>query len=215
MNLSEKAGEEPAEPLPDYVKTEKKQGEFTPEDYFALPNNGICMSELIDGVIYSISNPDIIHRMIAAELSYHLNKAITECDINWLASAIPVNVWLNPKENTILQPDLCVICDSKKLQGEAVCGAPDMVVEILSKHTRKKDMTIKLQKYSEGGVKEYWMVDPVQAKVIVYLFEGEERQVVYDFQDEIPIGFIQGKKSIPFSEVYRGIRFAYKDGGWI
>ncbi|HQQ97698.1 MAG TPA: Uma2 family endonuclease [Cyclobacteriaceae bacterium] len=69
---------------------------------------------------------------------------------------------------TVVQPDLCVICDPSKIDVRGCIGAPDWVVEILSRHTSAKDLTIKFDIYEAAAVKEYWVVDPEKKSVLVF-----------------------------------------------
>ena len=78
----------------------------------------------------------------------------------------PVSVQLDEDDRTMLQPDVVVCCDRDKILRSHVYGAPDMVIEILSPSTRKKDMGIKTEKnYITARVREYWMVDPDKKKL--------------------------------------------------
>ena len=60
----------------------------------------------------------------------------------------------------MVQPDVCVVCDLSKIHRTEIYGAPDFVVEVLSPSTKMKDILIKMRKYQNAGVREYWMVDP-------------------------------------------------------
>ena len=76
----------------------------------------------------------------------------------WLP--LPKNIQSNDKIDTVVQPDICVICDLEKLDNQGCNGAPDWVIEILSKATSKKDLNEKFDLYQNAGVKEYWIVHP-------------------------------------------------------
>ncbi|MCY7291292.1 MAG: Uma2 family endonuclease [Ferruginibacter sp.] len=78
------------------------------------------------------------------------------------------------KVTTVVQPDLCVICDENKLDDKGCNGAPDLVVEILSPGNSSKEMGIKFDLYEENGVKEYWIVDPTQKIILVYTLQNEQ-----------------------------------------
>ena len=69
---------------------------------------------------------------------------------------------------TVVQPDLCVICDPSKIDDRGCIGAPDWIIEILSPHTSSKDLTEKFDVYEEAGVKEYWVVHPQEQTLLVY-----------------------------------------------
>ena len=122
----------------------------------------------------------------------------------------PVDVQLDKDNRTMVQPDVLVVCDQSKMKEHCVYGAPDFVVEVLSKSTRKKDMYLKLDKYRNAGVREYWMVDPKSKRVIVYEFENEDRPVIYEFDGKIPVGIYDGKCVIDFEEIYQSIDFLYQ-----
>ena len=76
-----------------------------------------------------------------------------------------------------------------------------MVVEVLSKHTRKKDMTIKLNKYVNAGVREYWIVDPEKESVIVYDVENDMGISVYTFDNQVPVRIFNGECVVDFKEI--------------
>jgi Uma2 family endonuclease len=80
---------------------------------------------------------------------------------------------------TVVQPDLCVVCDEAKLDARGAIGAPDLIVEILSPGNSKKEMTYKYDLYQEAGVLEYWMINPDDKTMLVYvlkngIFEGQK-----------------------------------------
>ena len=75
---------------------------------------------------------------------------------------------------TVVQPDLCVICDLEKLDDKGCIGSPDLIVEILSVSNSKKEMRTKKSLYEENGVKEYWIVDPVHETLFQYVLQTDE-----------------------------------------
>ena len=108
---------------------------------------------------------------------------------------------------TMVQPDLLVICKEYDLGAKRFEGAPDLVLEILSPSTRSKDMLLKLYKYQNAGVKEYWIVDPDHETVLVYDFrEGNFYPEKHDFDSVIPIHISDGACSIDFSRVNRALK---------
>lgn len=119
---------------------------------------------------------------------------------------------ISPDEDnrTMLQPDVVVCCDRDKILRSHVYGAPDMVIEILSPSTRKKDMGLKLKKYITARVREYWMVDPDKKKVVVYDLEHNELPAIYGFEDQVPVKIFAGKCQIDFSEIYSYIEFLFE-----
>ena len=73
---------------------------------------------------------------------------------------------------TVVQPDLCVICDESKLDTRGCCGAPDVVVEILSPGNSQKEVQDKFELYEEAGVYEYWIVNPIIEHIIIYTLQN-------------------------------------------
>ena len=84
-------------------------------------------------------------------------------------------------------------------------GAPDLVVEVLSPSTRRKDMTLKLSKYAEAGVQEYWIIDPKKENIIVYKFSHEEESDMqvyfYTFASQVPVGIWNDECVVDFAEI--------------
>jgi Uma2 family endonuclease len=80
---------------------------------------------------------------------------------------------------SVVQPDLCIICDKEKLDEQGCLGSPDLIVEILSKGNSKKEMKIKYELYQENGVREYWIVYPYEEVLQQYLLNNEEKYYLY------------------------------------
>jgi len=94
------------------------------------------------------------------------------------------------KIDTVVQPDICVICDLSKLDERGCCGAPDLIVEILSPSTLKKDVTEKFTLYEESGVKEYWIVHPKDKAVTVFLLQDDGKYnagTLYEWEGKVPV----------------------------
>jgi Uma2 family endonuclease len=107
----------------------------------------------------------------------------------------------------MVQPDVMVICDRNKIKGFGIYGAPDFVLEVLSPSTRRKDMTIKLQKYLEAGVREYWIIDPYKKILITYDFTDEEFvPCVYPLTGSVPVAISEGNLAINLEPVAESIR---------
>ena len=186
----------------------KKQGEYTLQEYEAIPDE--YRVELIDGVIYDLNTPTTIHQQLAFEISIKLREYIRQNKGLCMILPSPVSVQLDEDDRTMLQPDVVVCCDRDKILRSHVYGAPDMVIEILSPSTRKKDMGLKLKKYITARVREYWMVDPDKKKVVVYDLEHNELPAIYGFEDQVPVKIFAGKCQIDFSEIYSYIEFLFE-----
>ncbi len=186
---------------------EKKPGEYTVEDYYAVPAQR--RMELIDGVLYDVSAPSALHQLISGELFHMLRNEIGKRKGDCLPFAAPVDVQLDCDDRTMLQPDIFVVCDRSKVIYRCVFGAPDFVIEILSPSTRQHDMQRKAYKYANAGVREYWMVDPDARKILVYDYEHQELPQIYGFTDRIPVRSLGDGFYIDFSKIYEYISFFY------
>ena len=188
----------------------KRQGEFTADDYFNWPTDQRI--EIIDGVVYNMATPSIPHQLIATQLLNVLYNYIKSKNGKCIPATSPITVQLDKDPKTMLQPDVIIVCDRDKFQEKQVYGAPDFVVEILSPSTRRKDMTIKLGKYMNAGVREYWMVDPKKKSVVVYLLNEEDKDYdisLYTFEHEVPVGIYGGECKVNFKEIYEYMSFLY------
>ena len=177
----------------------KAQGEYTLDDYYALPDDH--RAELIDGVLYDMAAPSKVHQIITGflfnKIWNHIDMRKGMCEV----FVAPTDVRLDRDDHTMLQPDVIVKCESDDKELRCVEGAPDFVVEVLSPSTRKKDLFIKTRKYSEAGVRELWIVDPRDRRVIVYEFENNDVICMYTFEDEIPVGIYNGDLIIDFKSL--------------
>ena len=187
-----------------FVYGSKMQGEYTVEDYLALPDDQ--RYELIDGVLYDMASPSNIHQLILVEMLGQLYLCRKEHQINCRIYAAPFDVQLDKDNKTMVQPDVLICCHPENETKACLFGAPDLVIEILSPSTRKKDMSIKHFKYENAGVREYWLVDPDQLKVLVYNLEDNSFPTIYGFQEKVPVGITEGKCAVDFSEVYEEIK---------
>ena len=186
----------------------KPQGTYTVEDYYRIPDERRV--ELIDGVIYDMSAPTSFHQLISGFIHARLLSFVTEKKGTCIPIISPVDVQLNCDNKTMIQPDVIIVCDRDKIVRRCVYGAPDFIIEVLSPSTRKKDMVIKLNKYFEAGVREYWMIDPDKKEIWVYDFSAEETPASYSFDDKVPIAIWDNECSIDFKEIYEHIRFLYE-----
>ncbi len=195
-----------SEALAEYAAS-KRQGEYTLEDYLALPDDQRV--ELIDGVFYDMAAPTLIHQAIGDCLQTDFNNYIRKKHGSCRAFTSPVDVQLDCDDKTIVQPDVLIVCDLSKLRRERVYGAPELVVEVLSPSTSRKDRTLKLTKYKRAGVREYWIIDPDHKRVFVYDFEKEDGYRIYSFEDSVPVGIYGGNCAVDFAQIYEEIQFLY------
>ena len=185
---------------------EIQKGIHTVKDYFAMPSDKRV--ELIDGVFYDMAAPSNIHQTISMELSFQLSLFVRqnygECSVH----AAPFAVQLDQDDRTMVEPDIVVICSRDRQRYFGCYGAPDLVVEILSPATARKDMTIKLHKYLEAGVKEYWVVNPESRQIIVYKNTVNSLSFhSYNFSEKVPVGIWENRCYVDLSEIIRELDF--------
>lgn len=156
-------------------------------------------AELIDGHIYDMAPPTRIHQ----EISFYLSRKIADyIDLkNGLCKVYlaPFAVYLNKDNKTYVEPDISVICDKSKLNDKGCWGCPDWIIEIVSPTSKRNDYFIKLFKYRNTGVREYWVVDPLKERVTVYNFEIETIEE-YSFDNVIKAGIYEDLE-IDFSKI--------------
>ncbi len=182
-----------------YFDSQKKQGDFTVDDVIALPED--VRVELIDGVLYDMASPTQIHQLISGEIYRQISNFILDHNGNCRPYIAPMDVQLNCDNKTMLQPDVLIVCEKDTSDRKRIYGAPDFCLEVISPGTRKKDYYIKLNKYLEAGVREYWMVDPEQQCIIVHFFEDETSPAIYPFYGPIPVNIYNGELKIDISTI--------------
>lgn len=167
-----------------------KEETYTTKDIYALPAGE--RAELIDGKIYDMAPPSRIHQKLVQQFSRIIGNYIADNKGTCEVYPAPFAVFLNQDDKTYVEPDVAVVCDADKLDDKGCNGAPDWIVEIVSPSSYHMDYLIKLFKYRTAGVKEYWIVNPMQETVQTYFFEGNEDSMQYSFEDEIPVSIYSG-----------------------
>ena len=166
-----------------------KKSSYTIKDIYALPEGE--RAELIDGRIYAMAPPNRLHQKLVMELSHviksYIEKNNGECEVY----PSPFAVFLNKDEKIYVEPDISVICDKDKLNDRGCVGAPDFVIEVVSKSSRKMDYTTKNALYSDAGVREYWIVDPEKERTTIYYYEQDEAPMISLFTQTIQSGIYE------------------------
>ncbi len=130
--------------------------------------------EIINGEAFMMATPSRIHQKISMELSRQLANYLEgkKCEVY----PAPFNVRLFEKDGNlpedvdiVVEPDISVVCDKNKLDKHGCKGAPDMIIEILSPSSLRHDRLVKLNLYQRAGVREYWIADPENRSVMVFL----------------------------------------------
>ena len=174
-----------------------RQGEYTIEDYRALPDDGRRF-ELIDGFLIEMDSPYWIHQEIQMQLVKQLLVCVDQSDHDCEVFVAPLDVRIDEDERTVVVPDIIVICNYERPRDHDVMGAPDFVIEILSESNRAHDLVRKYRKYKNAGVREYWIVDPRDRVVRVHYFEKDEPEEVYPFESIVEIRISERKCKIDF-----------------
>ena len=158
--------------------------------------------ELINGFIHLMSAPMRRHARVLGKLYSKIDVFIEKKKGKCHVYLAPFDVRL-PKNNeteddkiyNVVQPDICVICDLSKLDDKGCIGAPDLIVEVLSPSTLKNDWVYKFNLYEIAGVKEYWIVDPKEKTVNVFLLQPNGKYdsgTVYKCKQKAPVHIFEG-----------------------
>jgi Uma2 family endonuclease len=162
---------------------------YTYEDWLAWDED--VRAEIIDGELYMLAAPLQKHQEISFEISGQLRNFLKGKPCK--AFHAPFGVRLSEEEDTVLEPDIIVVCDSGKLDGKVCNGAPDLVVEILSPSTARLDKALKFNKYQNAGVREYWIVDPDTETVQAFVLDnGRYYGTAYVGDGVAPISVLPG-----------------------
>ena len=204
QTCSESEPEKIMEPEP----KRKKIGDKTMEDYIALPEG--TRVELIDGYFYDMAAPTTIHQAIGDALSYLFRDYIRTNGGSCVPFTAPTDVQLDCDDKTMVQPDVLVVCDRSKITRPRIVGAPDLIVEVVSPSNTSMDVLIKMLKYRNAGVREYWVIFPDEKMVMVYDFTKSDLPEEYTFEDKVPVAIWDGKCEVDFRKVYEEIAFMYE-----
>jgi Uma2 family endonuclease len=150
---------------------------YTYADYFAWDIEERV--ELIKGKIFKMAPaPNLLHQVITRKLTIVLGVFLEKKPCQLFAAPFDVRFPTKSKKDediiTILQPDLCVVCDPTKLDSRGCNGAPDIVVEVLSPGNTAREMNKKYEIYETAGVKEYWIVSPLYETILVYTLHNNQ-----------------------------------------
>jgi Uma2 family endonuclease len=166
-----------AEPSAMYRTAERR---YTYADYLGWVDD--VRRELIDGFVYALSAPLLRHARITINLSSWIKlfiqkrrgKVKGKCEIFHAPFDVRLSLTGETTDDriyTVVQPDRCVICDPSKLDRRGCLGAPDLIVEVLSPGTAKRDLNEKFHLYEAAGVREYWVVYPEDRALNVFILQ--------------------------------------------
>ncbi|GHU67379.1 hypothetical protein AGMMS49983_18470 [Clostridia bacterium] len=180
----------------------KSEEYYTYADYYEWDTQE--RYELIDGVPYMMSpGPTPTHQGILINLATVLRNYLRGKPCKVFPAPFDVRLNADGADDTVVQPDILVICDKTKIDDRGSKGAPDMVIEIISKSSGNYDRGLKLQKYIEAGVRECWIVDPDDKIVHVYILQddGSANMSLYNASDIVQVNIFKDL-SIDLTEVF-------------
>ena len=183
---------------------QKEERRFTYADYKEWELNEGERFELIYGEAFAMSGPNTRHQLVSGALFIQLGNYLQGKPCRAFYAPYDVRLFYEEDESddTVVQPDIMVICDKKKIGPEGCRGAPDLVIEILSPSNTALEMERKRNLYRRAGVREYWVVDTEDNTVTVYCFnEGAILTNTYSFADTVPVGILP-EFSIALEQVF-------------
>ena len=169
-------------------------------------------TELIDGYIYKMKSYLPVYGIYLRNLYGMINKACSEGE-EYGRPFMFVGVRLDKDDKTVIVPDICVVKDEEQVAGgEFVEGAPRVTIELLGSdlEDRKRDLYLKLLKYKEAGVREYWIVDVEHKNLMIYDFQEITLPKFYSFNDEVPAENIMTGLKLDFKELEEKVKKFYE-----
>lgn len=176
---------------------------YTYNDYLTLSSDE--QIEIIEGHIYNMSSPSAAHQrlsmILSAEIYNYIKANNGQCEV----FTAPFDVVLTNEtdinnSNTVVIPDISVICDKNKITSKCCVGSPDMIIEIVSPSNASNDYVRKLYEYEKYQVKEYWIVNPIEKNIFVYTLNNNTYGApkVYTFKDKVKVN-LYNNLSIDFN----------------
>lgn len=169
----------------------------TYEEFRELTKDGEGRYEYIDGEIFLQASPKTDHQMALSELYVAFHAFFSGAACRPMLAPYDIMIRRSESDINVVQPDMMVICDLKEKLGKDgyYYGVPTLLVEIVSASTRRNDLLKKLNLYMEGGVKEYWIVDPKSKQITIYVFADR------DIKDQLTYKISEQARSVVFPEL--------------
>lgn len=189
-------------------QTKQPNEKFTYADYLTWPDDERW--EIIYGVAYSMSpSPLVEHQRVSRILSRIIDTHLLGKPCELFSAPFDVRLSENEQQSdnyieTIVQPDIVVVCDPSKIDRRGCNGTPDLVIEILSPSTGGRDLTVKFELYERYGVNEYWIIHPAERTLLVYkLLENNKYGIPdrYKSDDRVPVSLL-GDLVVDLAEVF-------------
>ncbi|WP_127585360.1 type II toxin-antitoxin system prevent-host-death family antitoxin [Paenibacillus koleovorans] len=177
------------------------------EEYMELVEHSEDRYEYIDGEIYLLASPRTAHQIAQIELTVILYNWFRGSKCTPLVAPYDIKLYRSPERKNVVQPDIMVICDLEEHldENDYYQGIPSLVVEIISESSRRKDLVKKLDLYMCCGIKEYWIVNPLNKEITVYLFENQSisQNVTYK-NNEIAHSFLFSGLAVELAAIFKG-----------
>ena len=173
------------------------------EEFLALTEGNERRYEYIDGELYLLSSPKITHQKILGEMYIIFYNWFKGKKCRPMLAPFDITLKRGPDNINVVEPDIVVICDLEEYMNEKdyYMGTPTLVVEIISESTRSKDTIKKLDLYMSAGVNEYWIVNPLNREIAIYLFE----------QNDIVKNETYKKNEVAASYIFTGLKMNLKN----
>jgi len=187
-----------------------KKTQYTFNDLLGWEENELF--EIINGELFLMATPSTTHQMISGEIFRQIANYLAGKKCKVISAPFSVRLFEQDDDtpedvDTVVEPDISIICDMDKLDTHGCKGAPDMVVEILSPSSLRHDRLVKLNLYQKAKVREYWIIDPENKAVQVFLHDGDFLRIFeeYEAKDVAKVNvldgcFIELNKVFPKSE---------------
>lgn len=181
---------------------------YNAKEFFLFVKDKKERYELIDGRIYLMAAPSMDHQDIAGFIYRKLGNYLEDKPCKPFIAPLDVILFekgekdekTDEKSRNVFQPDVFVVCDKDKMSQSGINGAPDFVAEVASPSSLTHDYHDKCGLYLKYGVKEYWIVNPTNKSILVYVNGSELEIYSYSFGDRVPVGIFENF-GIDFSEL--------------
>lgn len=177
-----------------------KEKKYTAEEFLSFSETKSELMELINGEIVYLASPSTAHQRLVMQISSAINFYIKSNKGKCEVFPAPFDIVL--ENNSVVIPDISIICDKSKIDSKRCNGSPDLVIEIVSSN-RYDDYVRKLSLYEKFGVREYWIVDPKYRRIITYCFESGDFPNIYTFDMSIPVNIYNGDLLINIDELLK------------
>lgn len=174
-----------------------KKERYTYADYLLW--EGPERFELIDGDAIMLASPSTVHQLVSGELYRQFANYLEGKRCRVISAPFDVRLFEEKDDKpedvqTVVQPDISVICDQDKLDEHGCKGAPDLTLETLSPSNVQHDTLVKLNLYQRAGVREYWVISPEDKSVHVFLLDGGALKLssVYGQKDIAKVSILDG-----------------------